>query len=171
MHTNLYPGIRAGAHLLEVVDARNLPFCLMQKENVLRQNLTCRAVALLLRDREGRTLLRRVGSIWDFSSRAFLAAGQSHEELARDLLRQDWQQEGRRLHLLGLCQPAADAANSFTAVHEARIPSALLRQLGADPTSHLLLDHDELLGVTHHLGDIFSPLLLQALREGLLFPN
>ena len=174
----LYPGVRHSANLLEVVDVNNTPFCLMQRENVLRQGLICRAVAILLRDRDGRTLFRHTGSLWDFSSRALLPAGQGYEELARQLLWQDWQQEGRSLHKLGLCKPNPcepqtndlqnGTAHSFTAMYEARIPATLLRQLASDPSRCLLLDHDELKGLTSQMAEVFSPILLQALHEWLL---
>ena len=181
MDMALYPGIRHSANLLEVVDASNTRFCLMQEEDVIRQGLTCRAVAVRLRDRDGRALLRHTGSLWDFSSRALLPAGQGYEELARRLLWQDWQQEGRSLHELGLCTPNPgepqknnlqnDGSCSFTAIYEARIPAALLRQLASDPSRCLLLDHDELKGLTTQMEEMFSPLLLHALSQRLLQPH
>ncbi|MDO5484366.1 MAG: NUDIX hydrolase, partial [Desulfovibrionaceae bacterium] len=88
-----YPAIKNTSTLLEVVDSRNTPLCLMPATTVARQELPHRAVAVLLRDNAGRFLLKQTsGQGWDFSSHAALPAGQANEDLARALLWQDWQQ-------------------------------------------------------------------------------
>lgn len=154
---------------MEIVDGHDRPLCLMSVREALHQRLYHRAVALLLRDNSGRSLLKlRTGQGWDFSSYTLLAAGQANECAARSLLRQDWQQKDRRLTRLGTCPPETDISIAFTTVFAAYIPAALLTHLATDQNQYLLLDREELEGVEHQLGDVLSPLLRQSLRAGLL---
>ena len=97
MDQSLYPGLKNAASFLEVVDGRNAPLCIMAEKDVLRQRLRHRATALLIRDSTGRALLSfREGQGWGFSSFAMLRAGQSFEECARDMLQEDWGEQGGR---------------------------------------------------------------------------
>ena len=126
MDQSLYPGLKNAASFLEVVDGRNAPLCIMAEKDVLRQRLRHRATALLIRDSTGRALLSfREGQGWGFSSFAMVRAGQSFEECARDMLQEDWGEQGGRLLSLGLCPPCRESRQAFVALFEARLPAAL----------------------------------------------
>ena len=138
----------------------------MPETTVKQQNLPCRAVALLLRDRHGRVLLTQKGDGWDVTVFDLLVAGHSHEETARHMLRQGWGLDGP-LRLLGLIPPVPEGPNSFTWLYEARIATPLAKEVARDTERHLLADHDELQGLEAHFATLFTPLLLRLVRDGL----
>ena len=170
MEARLYPSLDVSQDLLEVVDANNTPLCIMNARDVQLQQLPYRAVGLLARDRSGRTLLsRRPGIGWGISSFSRLRAGHAHEQLARELLRADWRQEGQVLPL-GLLPPGP-ALHAFIYLYEARIPAWLAADAARDAGNHMLVDYDELRGLGTHFGDLLSPVLRSAVQAGLVRPR
>ena len=84
MKTFPYEGLKNPAQSLEVVDSNNAPLCIMAKEDVLRQGLPHRAVALLIRDRSGRALLTPVSyTHLDVYKRQILANLERGRDVAR----------------------------------------------------------------------------------------
>lgn len=172
MDQSLYPGLKNAASFLEVVDGRNAPLCIMAEKDVLRQRLRHRATALLIRDSTGRALLSfREGQGWGFSSFAMVRAGQSFEDCARDMLQEDWGEQGGRLLSLGLCPPCRESRQAFVALFEARLPAALAAQKALDPDRSMLLDYDELKGLGAHFGDLLSPFMRVAVQGGYVRPR
>ena len=146
MDQSLYPGLKNAASFLEVVDGRNAPLCIMAEKDVLRQRLRHRATALLIRDSTGRALLSfREGQGWGFSSFAMVRAGQSFEECARDMLQEDWGEQGGRLLSLGLCPPCRESRQAFVALFEARLPAALAALAGGATWLGTAQSHEALL--------------------------
>ncbi|MBQ9407303.1 MAG: NUDIX hydrolase [Desulfovibrio sp.] len=171
MQQRLYSDSAAMQNLLEVVDASNKTLCLMPVLSVQEQHLPCKAVGLLLRDRSGRFLLTHRQEVgWDVSSFDLLRAGHSHEQTASELLHGDWGQEGC-VHALGLVSPDPGGSPTFTYLYEARIPTTLAHNAARDAASHLLVDYDELHGLTANFASIFSPLLCKAVQAGLVRPR
>ena len=153
------------------MDKNNTPLCVMRNEDVLRQKLLHRAVALLVRDRQGRALLtHRQGLGWGFSSFGRLPAGQSSELMAQQLFSDDWRHDGRVLPL-GVCPPGAENFNAFVALYEGRMPAALANAAVRDPDRHMLVDYDELRGIGVHFGELLSPFLRVAVQAGLVRPR
>lgn len=173
MDKNLfYPDLKNASRYLEVVDKHNTPLCIMSSGDVLRQRLRHRATALLIRDSTGRALLTfRQGLGWGFSSFGLVQAGQSFEERARSLLHDDWGRESSRILPLGLCYPHAESRQAFVAIFEARLPAVLAAEKIFDPDRHMLLDYDELKGVSAHFKDLLSPFLRIAVQGGHVRPG
>ncbi len=173
MEKNLfYPDLKNAPRYLEVVDRHNAPLCIMSREDVLRQRLRHRATALLIRDSTGRALLTfRPGLGWGFSSFGLVQAGQSFEDRARSLLRDDWDRASSRLLPLGLCPPHAESRQAFVTIFEARLPAVLAAEKIFDPDRHMLLDYDELKGLSAHFTDLLSPFLRIAAQRGYLRPG
>lgn len=171
MKIGLYPSLNNAPDFLEVVDNNNIPLCVMRSEDVQRQNLRHRAVGLLVRDRLGRTLLtHRPGFGWGFSSFGRLTAGQASQHKALELLKHDWNHEGRVLPL-GISAPGPENFNAFVALYEGRIPTSQAAVAVRDPDRHMLVDYDELRGLGTHFGDLLSPFLRQAVQAGLVRPR
>ncbi|MBQ9453803.1 MAG: NUDIX hydrolase [Desulfovibrio sp.] len=170
MQACLSPSFTAAHAMQEVVDASNTPLCIMHSEDILRQCLAHRTVGLLVRDRQGRTLLtHRQGVGWGISSFSNLYAGHSHEQQARKLLRDDWGQEGHVQYLQTLL-PDTAGLNTFTYMYEAHVSTALATEAARDTSSHMLVDQDELQGLYTNFDSLLSPILRTAVHNGLLRP-
>jgi hypothetical protein len=158
---------------LEVVDRRNMPFCIMDGGEVLRQRLCHRKTALLIRDTAGRALLafRPESDGFTFSSVACVRAGQSYETCARDALRDDWNLTGNRLLLLRIYPPCPENQYAFTAIFEVRLQAARAEAISHDPQHRLLLDYDELKGLSAHFSEIFTPFMRIAIQNGYVRPR
>lgn len=144
----------------------------MSWDDVLRQRLRHRATALLIRDSTGRALLTfRQGLGWGFSSFELVRAGESFEERARAMLRTDWGRENSRIMPLGLCPPHTESRQAFVAIFEARLPAVLAAEKIFDPDRHMLLDYDELKGLSAHFKELLSPFLRIAVQGGYVRPG
>ena len=171
MKISLYPLLNNTPDLLEVVDKNNTPLCVMRKEDVLRQGLHHRAVGLLVRDRLGRALLtHRPGLGWGISSIGRLPAGQSSERRAQQLFFDDWGHDGRILPL-GVSAPGPESFNAFVELYEGRMPVSLASTAVRDPDRHMLVDYDELRGISTHFGELLSPFMRSVVQAGLVRPR
>ena len=168
MKTIPYDCLKNPAQSLEVVDSNNAPLCIMAKEDVLRQCLPHRAVALLVRDRRGRALLTLGEQGWGFSSYGQVAAGMSCESSAQDILFHEWSQEGGRLACLGLMPPSASTGLSFLHLYTASLTHSIIKARAMARDRHLLVDQDEMKGLGAHFGDLLSPVMYAALEGGYL---
>lgn len=154
--------------LLDVVDSHNVPLCRMRAQDVTGQQLPSRAVGLLVRDRQGRFLLTRQSDArWGLPALTPLPAGQSHEELATDLLRTHWRQEGR-VALQGLLPPAPPTRCAFLYVYATRLATSLAAAVARVPDTQLLVTPDELHGLARHFPALLSPLWHSLLQAGFL---
>ncbi|HJA79192.1 NUDIX hydrolase [uncultured Desulfovibrio sp.] len=160
--------LRAGAHaLLEVVDARNRPFCHLAAPLVREQRLAHRQVCLLVRAGDG-ILLARSAEGWDIFAREAVPAGDSVQECAERLARRQELDNGR-LRELGVLPPCPATGQAFVSLFSVRVTPSRLRLLAEDAATRLVLDQAELFGLARHGGDLLSPLLRHALLEsGLL---
>lgn len=160
--------LRAGAHaLLEVVDARNRPFCRLAAPLVREQGLVHREVCLLVR--AGNViLLARGAEGWDVFAREAVPAGASVQDCAEGLARRQGL-DPARLRELGRLSPCPATGRAFVSLFSVRVTPSRLRLLAEDSATHLVLDPAELFGLARHGGDLLSPLLRHALLEsGLL---
>ncbi|SDF37588.1 NUDIX hydrolase [Desulfovibrio legallii] len=158
--------------LLEVVDAGNAPVCLLRAADVQRQGLPHRAVALLLRDKNGRALLTHWPERgWGVSAYARATAGQAFEDCARALLLEAGLDPTGRVRPLGLAPPCPESRNAFVAFFEARLPLSLAMAGARNAERHLLADYDELRGMAAHFGELLSPLLRVAVQAGYVRPR
>ncbi|MDR2744306.1 MAG: NUDIX hydrolase [Desulfovibrio sp.] len=166
----LRPAPRQVRDSIEIVDDRNTPLGVMDYGDVLLQSLLHRAVAILLRDAAGRFLLSfRKKSGWGFSSVAPVPARQSCETCAALTLRKHWGLQTRILPV-GVFPPCRENGRSFVAAFEARLPFAAATALTGEPERHLLLDYDELKGLSAHFGDMLSPYMRVVLQNGYIRP-
>lgn len=165
-HSPLRPALR------EVVDEADRPLCLLPEAAILRQGLRHRAVALLLRDHAGRTLLRPGRAGWDFSSRALPQAFEAVEDCCRRLLAQDWKLEGLAPRVLRRVEARPETGMAFLTVFTARITDAMARALSVPgvlaPDGIPLVDAVELHGLAGQEPPLLSPLLRRAVRAGWL---
>lgn len=168
MKTFPYEGLKNPAQSLEVVDSNNAPLCIMAKQDVLRQGLPHRAVALLVRDRSGRALLTLGEQGWGFSSYGQVAAGMSCERSAQNILFQEWSQEGGRLACLGLMPPSNSNSLTFLHLYTANLQRSIINARALMRDRHLLVDQDELKGLGAHFSDLLSPAMRAALEGGYL---
>ncbi|MDR2573642.1 MAG: NUDIX hydrolase [Desulfovibrio sp.] len=155
---------------IEIVDADNKPLGVMDYKTIVRQNLSHRSIALLLRDTAGRFLLTfQTGAGWNFSSVAPVPAGQSCETCAAITLRRQW---NLHTHILpvGLYPPCKENGNSFVAVFKAKLPSLMAVTLTAEPERHLLLNYDELTGLVTHFSHMLTPYIRIALQNAYIRP-
>lgn len=167
-----YPDLKNASRHLEVVDKHNAPLCILSWGDVLRQRLRHRAAALLIRDSTGRALLTfRQGLGWGFSSFGIVQAGQSFGDQARAMLRDDWGRDCSRMLPLGLCPPHPESRQAFVAIFEARLPAVLAAEKIFDPDRHMLLDYDELKGLSAHFKELLSPFLRIAVQGGYVRPG
>lgn len=157
----------AGAHsLLEVVDARNRPFCRLAERLVREQRLVHREICLLVGSRE--SILLAAGSQgWDFFARSPVPAGVSLLESAEALaLRQGL--ANCRLRELGTLSPCPATEQAFVALFSLRVTPSRMRLLAEDTATRLLLDREEFRGLALYGGELLSPLVRHAVLESSL---
>ncbi|WP_297226606.1 NUDIX hydrolase [uncultured Desulfovibrio sp.] len=157
----------AGAHsLLEVVDARNRPFCRLAERLVREQRLVHREICLLVGSREG-ILLAAGPHGWDFFARSPVPAGasllDSVEALALRLGLGDC-----RLRELGTLPPCPATDLAFVSLFSLRVASSRMRLMAEDTATRLLLDREEFRGLALHGGELLSPLVRHAVLESSL---
>lgn len=164
---------RLSASLREVVDEANAPFCLLPEAVLLRQGLRHRAVALILRDTTGRTLLRGApGTRWDFSSFALPLALEAAEDCCRRLLATDWDLPDAAPRVLARPGASPETGMAFLTLFTTRISAAAARALAAPsvgaPGGLPLLDAVELEGLAAQEPPLLTPLLRHAVLAGWL---
>lgn len=154
----------AGTHsLLEVVDARNRPFCHLAASLVREQRLVHREICLLAES--GPHILLAAGPQgWDFFARSPVVAGASLRESAEALARER-DLASCRLHELGTLPPCSATSQAFVSLFSLRIAPSRMRLLAEDAATRLLLDLEEFRGLARHGGDLLSPLVRYAVLE------
>ncbi len=158
----------AGMH--EIVDGNNMPLGIMAGDSILRQEILHRAVAIVVRSKTGRALLKKnENQLWDLPFQALLPVGKSTEEFAQELIALAAGMHPPRLYPLGVCPPEKQI-RAFTALYEMRPAKGWLNQLGEDE-NYILLDYGELKYLGLEFANHFSPLLRSSLRRGYLRPR
>ena len=157
----------AGTHsLLEVVDARNRPFCRLAERLVREQRLVHREICLLVESREA-VLLATGPQGWDFFGRGVVPAGasllESAEALALRLGLTDC-----RLRELGTLPPCPATGPAFVSLFALRVAPSRMRLLAEDTATRLLLDREEFRGLALHGGELLSPRVRHAVLESSL---
>lgn len=154
----------AGAHsLLEVVDARNRPFCRLAAPLVREQRLAHREICLLVES--GSHMLLAAGPQgWDFFARAPVVAGASLLESAEALARERGLPPCR-LRELGVLPPCPATEQAFVSLFVLRVAPSRMRLLAEDAAARLLLDQEEFRGLARHGGDLLSPLVRHAVLK------
>lgn len=142
---------------IEVVDNANRPICILEKDEVIGQNLCHRAVALLLRDNAGRYLLRRPnGESWGFSAHEPLVAGLAAAEFCQVLARQSWNLEIIAPVQAAFHAPSPENGNAFTSLFCVLISSGALNLLAVNEDEYLLADAGEIRALIQ-MGYPFDP--------------
>lgn len=154
----------AGAQsLLEVVDARNRPFCRLAAPLVREQRLVHREICLLAES--GPHMLLTAGPQgWDFFARAPVAAGASLLESAEALARER-DLASCRPRELGTLPPCPATSQAFVTLFALRIAPSRMCLLAEDAATRLLLDQEEFRGLARHGGDLLSPLVRHAVLK------
>ena len=151
---------------IHVVDADNRPLAVMSPADVHRQGLRHRGVLLLLTDRRGRLVLRKLDKghplhpgRWDIAGSGHVLAGEAAEEAAERRLPPAAEALGESLrHVLALSGEAG-TGEEIVDVFAATLPGAPARLLAAD-LSFLLVDEDELGALASSYPDQLTPDLL-----------
>lgn len=160
------------ADLREVVDEANAPLCLLPEATLLRQGLRHRAVAVLLRDRAGRTLLQPHAGGWNFSAYALPRAREAAEDCCRRLLGAEWNLPELAPRVLARVDACAATGMAFLTLFTARVTDAAARALAAPgataPEGLPLLDAVELAGLARQEPPVLAPLLRHAVLHGWL---
>ena len=151
---------------IHVVDADNRPLAVMSADEIHRQGLRHRGVLLLLTDRRGRLVLRRLDKShplhpgrWDIAGNGHVLAGEAAEEAAERRLPPAAGALGESLrHVLAL-NGEAGTGEEVVDVFAATLPDETARQLAAD-LSFLLVDEDELGALASSYPDQLTPDLL-----------
>lgn len=155
------------------MDEANAPLCLLPEAVLLRQGLRHRAVALLLRDTQGRALLRpRPETGWDFSSFALPLAQEATEDCCRRLLATDWDLPDAAPRVLARVDSSPETGMAFLTIFTTRLSDAAARALAAPsvgaPAGLPLLDAVELAGLAAQEPPLLTPLLRHAVVAGWL---
>lgn len=153
-----------------VVDGNNRPLAVMAQEQVHLQGLRHRGIMLLLRDRRGRLVLRRLPSDhpfhpgrWDVTGSGHVGADEAAEEAAErrlpaacgpaDLL------HGGLRHVRDLAS-GAGTGNEHVEIFEAVLTDQAAQALAAD-LAFLFVDPDELQALVFSYPGQLSPDLLR----------
>ncbi|WP_296304609.1 NUDIX hydrolase [uncultured Desulfovibrio sp.] len=154
----------AGAHsLLEVVDARNRPFCRLAASLVREQRLVHREICLVVES--GPHILLAAGPQgWDFFARAPVVAGASLLESAEALAGERDLASCRPCEL-GTLPPCPATEQAFVSLFMLRVTPSRLLLLAEDAATRLLLDQEEFRGLARHGGELLSPLVRHAVLE------
>ena len=161
--------------LVEVVDSNDRPLLCMPPEIALRQKLPVRVVAVALRTRWNRLILRkrrdaRLGfqGRWDLYA-GFVLVGEAREDAALRLLLSDAGLHGLKLSPLP-SREAGEEGASFFALFAADMPAGLFP---AHPAHEVMtVDADELAGLIRDVPELLSPELVRAAASpGLLRIN
>mgnify|MGYP003587584685 CR=1 FL=1 len=149
--------------LVEVVDGNNRPLLCMTPQAALRQKLPVRAVAVALRLRQNRLILRRrqdagrgVAGRWDLYA-GFVMVGEAREDAALRLLLSEAGLSGLRVSSLG--GPEKDGDGLFT-LFAVDLPAGLYPE---HPVQDMMtVDADELAGLIRDVPELLSPELVRA---------
>ncbi|NCD24069.1 MAG: hypothetical protein EOL86_00550 [Deltaproteobacteria bacterium] len=156
-----------------VVDANNRPLAVMDREQVLRQGLKHRNVALVLSDARGRLVLRRrpadhpiYPGRWDIAGGGHVQAGLAAEDVARACVPASL--PGLEVWHARTLGASARTGNAFVEIFLARLDSAQGSTLLHDH-DYLSVDQDELDALASAHPDLFTPALITVWTEQIAF--
>ena len=149
--------------LVEVVDSNGRPLLCMTPQAAMRQKLPVRAVAVALRLRQNRLILRRrqdagrgASGRWDLYA-GFVMVGEAREDAALRLLLSEAGLSGLRVSPLG--GPEKDGNGLFT-LFAVDLPAGLYPE---HPDQDMMtVDADELAGLIRDVPELLSPELVRA---------
>ena len=149
--------------LVEVVDGNGRPLLCMTPQAALRQKLSVRAVAVALRLRQNRVILRRrhdarrgVAGRWDLYA-GFVMVGEAREDAALRLLLSEAGLSGLRVSPLADPEESWDGLFTLFAVD---LPAGLYPE---HPVQDMMtVDADELAGLIRDVPEVLSPELVRA---------
>lgn len=133
----------ANKNLYDAVDEKGRPLCLLPLEEILRQKLNHRSVALLLIDKRNRMVLQAGNDdLYDFSFFGAVPAGISKCEFACQMAFERWKAE----NLLPLLEyrPCPENRYSFCAIFRLPVSNALAEMFASDRQKFLLADSVEI---------------------------
>ncbi|NLW81690.1 MAG: hypothetical protein GXY42_08490 [Desulfovibrionales bacterium] len=154
-----------------IVDAENRPVAVMDAEQVHRQRLWHRGVLLILLDRSGRLVLRRLGknhplhpSRWDLTGSGHVLWHEASEEAAWRYLPMAARTAGPALFHRCTMHEGVGTGLEIVDVFHAHIPDPVAGTLARD-TDYLLVDQDELHALATSYADQLTPALLDVWRN------
>lgn len=150
-----------------VVDGDNRPLAVMSPEQVHLQGLRHRGFLLLLKDRHGRLVLRRLPSEhplhpgkWDVTGSGHVGADEAAEEAAERLLPAASADLRHGLRHAGALEDGAGTGNEIVDIYEAELSEQTALALARD-LAFLLVDPDELQSLVSSYPEQLSPDLLR----------
>jgi len=171
-----WQSVEPGQEKIYVVDENNLPLAVMAAEQVHAQGLKHRGFLLLLKDAQGRLVLRRLDKnhpqhpgLWDLVGCGHIMAQEAAEEAAERHLPPDAAElTGNLRHMLTLTE-GAGTGNEIVDVFCAGLSSQAARLLLQD-LSFMAVDQDELGALASTYPDQLSPALLTVWNASLHRP-
>lgn len=151
--------------LVEVVDNNDRPLLCMSPKIALRQRLSIRMVAVALRTRLNRLILRKRHDVrlgytgrWDMYT-GFVLIGEAREDAALRLLLSDAGLSGLRVSLLSDREEPEEYFSRFT-LYVTDLPAELYP---SQPAHEMMtVDADELAGLIRDVPELLCPALIRA---------
>lgn len=142
--------------LYAALDMSGRPLCLLPIEEISRQKLRHRAVAVLLADKRKKALLAaEAGGECGFTFEEALPAGLGAMEFAEKRAHEIWRIE--RLAPLAIIQPRAESGWTLASIFLAPVSIGFADMLARDREKYLLADSAEISALLN-FGHSFSPL-------------
>lgn len=152
----IYEKIREREKLYEACDKNNRPICLLPLDEIQRQKLYYRSIAILLTDRRKKTILEiKADETFDFSHFEALPAGYNPYEYAEKISLELW--KSNNLVLIREIKPCSESENSFVKIFSVNISNAMAQMIAKDAQKYLLADDTEILSLMK-FGCGFNPL-------------
>lgn len=130
--------------LCEVLDKNNRPLCLMDYRAVLAQGLRHRAFAVLLRERDGRYILRGNGEIFGFFQFSFVPYGVAAEDAAMAAITARLPACESLPAVVGRILPCPESRQAIVDLFVADVPRHVSPELENEAREWLFLTKDEL---------------------------
>jgi len=169
--------VEPGQEKIYVVDENNLPLAVMAAEQVHAQRLRHRGFLLLLKDAQGRLVLRRLDKnhpqhpgLWDLVGCGHIMAQEAAEEAAERHLPRTIADQGGSLEHVRTLTTGAGTGNEIVEVFSARMSSQSASTLLQD-LSFMAVDFDELSALASSYPDQLSPALLAVWEARLHQPS
>ena len=170
--------VGAGPELVEVVDDRDRPLCLMPLPEVHRQSLAHRSVLVLLYDPLGRLYLQKRSARkalypgrLDLSATGHVRGGESREAAALRELREELGISPKGLRLLRELPAGPDTDWEFVSLYSAGRVAEPPVPDGDEVESGLFVEPAELGHLADAYRDMLTPGLVHFWESGLLFPS
>lgn len=151
--------------LCEVLDENNRPLCLVSHGEALAQGLRHRALAVLLRERGGRFILRGNGDIFGFFHFSFIPYGIAAEDAARAAIAARLPvDESFPAASMGRIAPCPESRGAIVDLFVADVPRHVAPELENNAREWLFLKKDELAAFGEN--SMLDPFLRHALGLG-----